>query len=572
MGVDSTRAIWSAESFGCELIDTTVGDLLDHQAATRPDKEALVYRYPEIGLDLRMTYAQLRNEANRIAKGFIATGVKAGDKVAVLATNIPEWVLLEMALPKVGAVLVTVNTNYQKDELEYLLRQADVHTLVLIPDYRGNRYLRSLKSIVPELDSVGDPAHDNVRAAALPTFRRAVLLGSADVPGVLSFGRLLALGEAVSDRELAKRQASVKPNDVSQIQFTSGTTGAPKGAMITHRSTINNARLVALRARLTDADRFVTAMPLFHTAGNVVDQLSMLAMGGTVIKAIAFDAVKMLELIDAEKATVMDAVPTMMIAMLHEPRFVAGEFDVSSLKQILTGGTSIPVSLMEEVHQKWGAKPNIVFGMTEASPIITQTMPDDSFELRSATVGIPMPFTAVNIVDGDGNVAGFGGSGEIKVRGYNVMQGYYKMPEQTAKAIDADGWLSTGDLGSMDENGRVRIVGRIKDMFIRGGENVYPAEVEGYLIRHPKIRQAEIVGVPDAYLGEEGAAFVRLKDGETLTEDELRDWCRAQMSRHKLPKYFRFVDGYPLTPSGKVKKFELRAQLIGELGLDKSGR
>ena len=571
MGIGA-RAIWSAESFGHDLIDTTVGDLLDHQAATRPDKEALVYRYPEIGLDLRLTYAQLRDEANLIAKGLIATGVKAGDNVAVLATNIPEWVLLEMALPKAGAVLVTVNTNYQRDELEYLLKQADVHTLVLIPDYRGNQYLRSLKSIVPELDAIGDPAHDNVRAAALPMFRRAVLLGAADVPGVLSFGRLKALGGAVSDDVLAARQAAVKPNDVSQIQFTSGTTGAPKGAMITHRSTINNARLVALRAGLTDADRFVTAMPLFHTAGNVVDQLSMLAMGGTVIKAIAFDAVKMLELIDREKGTVMDAVPTMMIAMLHEPRFVAGEFDVSSLKQILTGGTSIPVSLMEEVNTKWGAKPNIVFGMTEASPIITQTLPDDSFELRSATVGIPMPFTEVKIVDGDGNVAGFGQSGEIKLRGYNVMQGYYRMAEQTAKAIDAEGWLATGDLGSMDENGRVRIVGRIKDMFIRGGENVYPAEVESYLIRHPKVRQAEIVGVPDAYLGEEGAAFVRLKDGEQLKEEELRDWCRAQMSRHKLPKYFRFVDAYPLTPSGKVKKFELREQLIGELGLGKAAK
>jgi fatty-acyl-CoA synthase len=477
-------------------------------------------------------------------------------------------VLLEMALPKAGAVLVTVNTNLRRDELEYLLRQADVHTLVLMEEHRGNAYLQSLREIVPELDAIEDPVRDEVRSARLPAFRRAVLIGDAERRGLVPCARLAACGQAVSDAALAARQAGVQPCDVSQIQFTSGTTGAPKGALITHHGTINNARLVALRARLGEDDRYLTAMPLFHTAGNVVDQLSMLVTGGTVIKAIQFDARKMLELARSERATVMDAVPTMIIAMLHEQQQRPADHDVSSLRRVITGGTPIPVALMEQVRAAWGAEPTIVFGMTEGSPIVTQTLPEDPFELRSATVGVPLPFTEVRIAGPEGATAALGEAGELLVRGYNVMQGYYAMPEQTAKAIDAEGWLHSGDLASMDERGYVRIVGRLKDMYIRGGENVYPAEVEGFLMRHPKVRQAEVVGVPDAMMGEEGAAVLLLKDGETMTEDELRDHCRRHLSRHKVPKYFRFVEALPLTPSGKVKKFELRAGLVRELGLD----
>jgi fatty-acyl-CoA synthase len=570
MPIIGDKAVWQADTSSCSLLSLTVGDLLDRQAEAFGGREALIYTYPEIGLDLRLTYSQLRNRANRIAKGFMALGVTAGDKVAVLATNVPEWVFLEMALPKAGAVLVTVNTNYQRDELEYLLRQADVHTLVLMKQNRGNDYERSLRSIVPELDAIRDPAREEVRSARLPAFRRAVLIADQPVLGFLPFSWLADNDHAISNEALAKRQAGVTPHDVSQIQFTSGTTGTPKGAMITHHGTINNARLVALRARLTERDRYVTAMPLFHTAGNVVDQLSMLVTGGTVVKAITFDPAKMLELIDREKGTVINAVPTMIIAMLQEPRFQGGEFDVSSLRQVITGGTSIPVSLMEQIKEKWGADPTIVFGMTEASPIITQTLPDDSFELRSATVGTPLPFTEVKIVTEQGDTAPIGEPGEILIRGYNVMKGYYKMPEQTAKAIDSGGWLHSGDLASMDGKGYVRIVGRIKDMFIRGGENIYPAEIENFLMRHPKVRQAALIGVPDPYMGEEGAVFLQLKEGETMTEDEIRDYCRTNLSRHKLPKYFRFLDAYPLTPSGKIKKFELRASIVFEVGLDVS--
>jgi fatty-acyl-CoA synthase len=566
------KSIWAAETLGEQMIDVTVGDLLDGQAEAAPDKEALVYRYPEIGLNLRLTYAAMRDETNRVARGLLALGIRLGDHVALLASNLPEWILLEMALAKIGAVLVTVNTNLRQAELGYVLRQADVHTLVLMDEYRGNDYVKSLKALLPELDTVSDPVNEAVTNAAFPTFRRAILLGERRHSGLLPFSRLSELSPMVPDEALAERQAAVTPRHASQIQFTSGTTGAPKGAIITHHGTINNARFVARRARFGADDRLLSAMPLFHTAGSVIDQLSMLVSGGTVVRAIAFDAAKMLELIDREKATVLNAVPTMILAMLHEPRFQAGEFDTRSLRCVLTAGTPIPVPLMEEVKARWGAEPAIMFGMTEASPIITQTLPDDSFELRSATVGIPLPHTEVKIIDSNGSVVDVGQPGEILVRGYNVMRGYYRMPEETEAAIDADGWLHTGDVATMDERGYVRIVGRLKDMIIRGGENVYPAEVEAFLMRHPSIRQAQVVGVPDSYLGEEAVAVLQLKDGETLTEDDVRGYCRAALARHKVPKYVRFVSEYPQTPSGKVKKFELRAAMIAALGLDADKR
>ena len=424
-------AVWEAETFGEAAIDVTIGDLLDRQAHEHPDREALVYHYPEIGL--RLTYARLRVEANRVAKGLLALGVGRGDHVAVLATNVPEWVLLEMAVAKIGAVLVTVNTNFRQAELEYVLRQADVHTLVLME------------------------AH-------------------------------------------------------------------------------------------------------------------LLVSGGAVIRALAFDPAKMLELIDREKATVLNAVPTMIIAMLREPRGRSGEFGTTSLRAVMTAGAPIPVPLMEQVKAQWGAEPIIMFGMTEASPIVTQTLPEDDFERRSSTVGIPLPHTEVKIVDPDGEVVEVGQPGEILVRGYNVMKGYYRMPEQTAAAIDADGWLHSGDLASMDERGYVRIVGRLKDMIIRGGENIYPAEIEAFLMRHPGIVQAQVVGVPDAYMGEEAVAVLQSKEGATLTEAEVQGYCRANLARPKLPKYVRFVSEYPQTPSGKVKKFELRAAMVAALGLDAGAR
>ena len=564
MAILSDKSIWEAETGGFDLVDVTVGDLLDAQAEQLGERDALVYRYPEIGIDLRLSFRALRERVDAIARGLLALGVNKGDKVAVLATNVPEWLLLELALPKIGAVLVTVNTNVRRSELEYLLRQAEVHTIVCIDEHRGNAYAQTLAELIPELGRVGDAAAEAIASAAFPHLRHAILIGPAQArAGMLPFEGMLAAGLTLEASALRKRQAEVRPDDVSQIQFTSGTTGAPKGAMITHRGTINNARLFGYRAGFRQGDRMVTAMPFFHTAGNVLDVLGLLVHGGTLVKAIQFDPLKMLELVHHERATILHGVPTMLIAMLQHPR--AAEFDCSSLRLVVSGGTPIPVPVLEQVKARFGADPVIGFGMTEAGPMVTGTPAGDSFELKSATVGIPLPHIGVKIVDGAGDVVALGTPGELLVRTFSVMKGYYKMPDKTAEAIDADGWLHSGDLATIDARGYVRIVGRIKDMIIRGGENVYPAEVENFLMRHPAILQAQVVGIPDPYMGEEAAAFVQLREGMQLTEDALRDHCKANMSRHKLPKYFRFVAAFPLTPSGKVKKFELRDGLVAEL-------
>jgi len=564
MAILNNLAIWEAEDEGAQLRELTVGALLDEQAERLGDQEAVVYRYPEQGLELRLGFRELRERVDAVARSLIALGVGAGDKVGVLATNVPEWLLLEFAVQKIGAVLVTVNTNVRRTELEYLLRQAEVHTLFLIAEHRGNNYAQTLVGLVPGLAC----AAAAVASAEFPKLRHAVLIGAGPAAaGFMAFSAFLEAGERIPAEAVKARQAAVKPDDVSQIQFTSGTTGAPKGAMITHRGTLNNARLFGLRAGFRQGDRMVTAMPFFHTAGNVLDVLGLLTYGGTLVKVIQFEPLKMLELVVQERATILHGVPTMLIAMLQHPR--AKEFDPRShLRLVISGGTPIPVPVLEQVKAQFGADPVIGFGMTEASPMVTGTPASDSFELKSATVGRPLPHVGVKVVDGQGQAVPLGTPGELLVRGFGVMKGYYRMPERTAEAIDADGWLHSGDLATLDANGYVRIVGRIKDMIIRGGENIYPAEVETFLMRHPDVLQAQVVGIPDPYMGEEAAAFIQLREGAAPDAAALQEYCRAHMSRHKLPKHFRFVGEYPLTPSGKVKKFELRDRMVAQLAED----
>ena len=567
MAILNNQSHWEAEDEGTQLRELTLGALLDEQAERLGDQEAVVYRYPELGLDLRLTFSELRDRVDDVARGLIALGVGAGDKVAVLATNLPEWLLLEMAVQKIGSVLVTVNTNARRAELEYLLGQAEIHTVFLIPEHRGNPYAETLVGLVPEL---GHPKRglEPVSNAAFTHLRHAVQIGAGTgAPGFLSFDDFLAAGRSVAPEALKLRQQAVRADDVSQIQFTSGTTGAPKGAMITHRGTLNNARLFGLRAGFRQGDRMVTAMPFFHTAGNVLDVLGLLSHGGTLVKVIQFEPLKMLELVVQERATILHGVPTMLIAMLQHPR--AAEFDPRGhLRLVISGGTPIPVPVLEQVKAQFGADPVIGFGMTEASPMVTGTPASDSFELKSATVGRPLPHVSVKVVDSEGQTVPVGTPGELLVRGFGVMKGYYRMPDKTAEAIDLEGWLHSGDMATLDANGYVRIVGRIKDMIIRGGENVYPAEVESFLMRHPSVQQAQVVGIPDPYMGEEAAAFIQLREGATADAAVLETYCRENMSRHKLPKYFRFVTEFPLTPSGKVKKFELRDQLVAQLQQD----
>jgi fatty-acyl-CoA synthase len=567
MAIKGELAHWEAEDFGVDLIDLTLGDLLDQRADELRDKEALVYDYPEIGLELRLTYGQYRDVVNLLAKSLIAFGVERGDNVAVWAPNVPEWIFLQLALAKIGATLVTINTNYRAAEIEYALGQGDISTIFLIEEHRGNNYLDSLYSVAPEIKTINDPLNETLRAASLPRLKRAVLIGKEARQGLSLFSDVMTLAGQVSDAELKARQSSVKPHDVVMMQYTSGTTGFPKGVMLTHHNLINQSRVACTRGDLSGAERYVTAMPLFHIAGSLGGVIYSLYLGCALIPLTSFDPLKNLELLGRQKGTFTFAVPTMLIAMLNHPRFA--EFDLSALRNIYTGATPVPVSLMEQIKEKIGADCSIVFGMTETTGAVTQSFSADNFELKAKTVGLPQPHTSIKIINpGTGETVILGQSGELCSKAFSNMKGYYNMPEKTAETIDEKGWLHSGDLAVMRHDGYINIVGRVKDMIIRGGENIYPAEIEAFLMRHPNIVEAQVVGVPDEFMGEEVCALIRARQGENLTEDEVGEYCKAGISRHKVPKFFRFVESFPLTASGKVKKFELREQLIKEMGLE----
>lgn len=567
LGVNNSKAVWEAEEEDLSLLEITIGDLLDQQAEMFPDIEALVYPYPEIGLSMRLTYRQYQAEANRLAKGLMAIGVEAGQHVAVWATNVPQWALLQSAVAKVGGILVTVNTNYRASELEYVLRQGDVNTLFMISAYRDNNFLDAIYKVAPELKSLNDPSTERLHAEKLPELKRVVLIDSNPQPGLLPYDQVLEMGNNVSDSELKARQERVSPQDVAQMQFTSGTTGFPKGVQMTHYGMVNNARLSNPRLDFKQGDRLVTPMPFFHVAGSVLGLIGPIAAGATLIPLITFDSGKQLELIDKERATHSAGVPTMLIAILNHPNF--DSYDLSSLRNVGSGGSPVPVSLMEQVNSRMGCEVWIIYGMTESSCSTTFSLMHDEPALKIGTVGVPIAHASVKIVNPqNGETVGFGERGELCIRGFMVMKGYYKMPEKTTETIDAEGWLHSGDLATMNERGYINIVGRVQDMVIRGGENIFPAEIEAFLMRHPKVADAQIIGVPDAFMGEEVVALLRLKQDESCSEDEIRAYCRAGISRQKIPKYFRFVSEFPLTASGKVKKFELRNQLIKELGLE----
>ncbi len=568
MAIAANESRWTAESEGIELLDLTVGQLLDRQAEQFAEREAVVYRYPEIGIDIRWTFAGLRDECDRLAKGLIALGIERDRKVAVLAPNIPEWILLEMALARIGAIMVTVNPGYRKDELAYVLEQSEADTLFIVDTYRDNAFVAILNELMPALDA-GGPAAMPANAKRFPSLRHLVLLGGTSAPGFMTFAKVVAGGSATTDAALRERARSVHPEDVAQIEYTSGTTRFPKGAMLTHHAIVNNAWLVAQRVQLTAADRYVTPMPLFHAAGCILCVLGNLVAGSTLIMGISFQAAKMLELIQAESGTIFMGTPPMFIAMLEDPRFQSGELVPTTLSMVITGGTPIPVPLMEEIKAKWGADPMIGMGMTECSPMITFTLPVDSFEMKSATVGRPLAHTEVKIIDpATGHTTAIGEQGELLIRGYCLMRGYYRLPEKTTEAIDVEGWLHSGDLATLDRDGTMRIVGRVKDMIIRGGENIYPAEVEGILLRHAAIAEAQVVGVRDRIMGEEVVAFIRLRDGANVSAEDIRAWSRTNMSRFKVPKHVRFVDAFPTTASGKVRKVELRDAIARELDVD----
>ncbi|WP_127555915.1 AMP-binding protein [Saccharospirillum alexandrii] len=544
---------WWPATDGASLTDETLGSLLDAQAERFKDHTAAVFVDTRTDVETRWTYGELKVATERLARALIGWGVNRGDHVAVMSPNRAEWILLEYALARMGAVLVTVNPSLQERELDYLLTQGRINYLIFADTFRKQDLASMLEGM---MSGAGMRGQRGVASPNYPDLKGLCAFDSG-VNGALSFSVLETMADEVSPEDLQRHQAAVKPNDVMQIQYTSGTTGKPKGAMLSHYSTVNNARLMSQRGGFRSDDVLLSAMPLFHTAGCVCNIMGMLACGGCVVVLDDFEPGAVLAQWEHHAATIINGVPTMYSRMMTHSDFARRRTD--GLRLAFMGGTSIPPSLMQQVCDATGAQPMIIMGMTECSPIITQTDPDDPFDVRIATAGIPLPHTEVRIVDPDkGDPVGWGEKGELCIRGYLLTRGYFDMPEKSAETIDADGWLHSGDLAVLEKTGHLRIVGRLKDMIIRAGENVFPVEIEEFLLEHPAISQAQVVGVPDPDLGEQIFAFVLPAGDARLTADEIRDFCRANIARHKIPKYIHALSAFPMTSNGKIQKFALR--------------
>ncbi|WP_136526696.1 AMP-binding protein [Geomonas ferrireducens] len=544
-------------------INLTVGALLDDIAGKFPDNEALIY----VERGLRYTWREFNERCRQVAKGLLRLGVKKGDHLAIWAYNVPEWVTLQFATAKIGAVLVTVNTSYKSAELEYLLRQSDSRVLFMVQGFKDTNYVETLSSVVPELATSKPGELSN---ATLPCLQHVVFIGDGAPDGMINFEKIVELGRDVSDAELAAVEATLHVNEVINMQYTSGTTGFPKGVMLTHHNVINNGFNIGECMRFTENDRLCIPVPFFHCFGCVLGVMACVTHGTTMVPVEIFDPLKVLQAIEKERCTAVHGVPTMFIAELEHPRFQ--EFDLTSLRTGIMAGSNCPIEVMRRVIRDMHASEiTIAYGQTESSPVITQTRTDDPIELKVSTVGRVLPNVELKIVDIETSAElPPGKQGELCTRGYLVMKGYYKMPEETAKAIDTDGWLHTGDLAVMDENGYCKITGRIKNMIIRGGENIYPREVEEFLYTHPKISDIQVYGVPDRKYGEQVMAAVVLKQGCEMTEEEVKEFCRGRIANYKIPKYVRFVDSYPMTASGKIQKFKLREMAIRELQLEEN--
>ncbi|MDY7103719.1 MAG: AMP-binding protein [Actinomycetota bacterium] len=508
--------------------------MLRDAAAQAPDRLALVEGIPDAGARRRWTYAELLDDSERVARALLAR-FEPGERVAVWANNIPEWELLELGAGLAGIVLVTVNPAYRASELSYVLRQSRASGLFLVPEVRGNPMLRWLDDVRPDLPEL----HEVIRLDQWDDFRAG---GSPDT----------AL-------------PAVAPDDPAQIQYTSGTTGFPKGAHLHHRGIANNARFTATLLEMSDADAWVNPAPMFHTAGCVAGALCPLSMRATHVLVETFDPALVLELCESERGTVLFGVPTMLIAVLEHPDVATR--DLSALEKVISGGATVPAELVRRIESILGVRFTIVYGQTEASPVMTQVPLDASAEDKAETIGVAHPCQEIAILSPEtGEPVPFGEIGEICGRGYNVMLEYFEMPERTAETIDADRWLHTGDLGTMDDRGYLRIEGRLKDMIIRGGENIYPREIEELLFTHPDVADVAVVGVPDDRWGEEVAAVVRRLPGTEIDETALRSFVRDRLAAYKAPRRWAFVDELPLTPSGKIQKYVLREQLEkGEL-------
>lgn len=540
----------------------TVGQMMDKTVEKYPDVEALVHREA----DVRYTYKEFKDECVRLAKGLMALGVHRGDHIAMWATNVPQWVITQFGSCRMGAVMVTVNTNYKLFELEYLLKQSDSTTLMLIQGTKDADYVDMIYQLCPELKE-SQPGRLNSKK--LPMLKNVIFLGKERYPGMYTWDDVLEMGEIIENQEFLGRQASLKPTDVVNMQYTSGTTGFPKGVMLTHINLVGNAYSIADCMSFGPKDRLCIPVPMFHCFGCVLGTLSCVSAGTTMVPLESFNPVKVLETIEAEKCTAVHGVPTMFITELQILK--EKSYDVSHLRTGIMAGSPCPIDIMKQVVEVMGMKEIVItYGQTEAAPGITMTRTSDTIERRVTTVGKVLPGIEMKIIDPEtGETLVSGMQGEICAKGYNVMKGYYKMPEATNATIDQDKWLHTGDLGIIDEEGYLKITGRSKDMIIRGGENIYPREIEEFLYTHPKVKDVQVVGVPSEKYGEEVMAMICLHEGEYATEEEIKDFCVNKIARYKIPRYVSFVKEYPTTASGKIQKYRLREMAIKELNLEK---
>ena len=535
--------------------EDTIGKFLEEMVKKDPNREFMVY--PD--RDLRFTYSEFNERVNLFSKGLLEIGLVPGDHLGIWARNIPDWLTVAFATAKIGVVLVTVNTAYKSHELDYVIKQSDMKVLAIIDGFRDVDYVQTVYELIPELKS---HERGKLKSKNFPFLKNVIYLGQEKHRGMYNSNELMLLGKHGNEEEFQKIKSSRNNEEVINMQYTSGTTGFPKGVMLTHRNILNNGYYIGERQKLSEKDRVCLPVPLFHCFGIVLGVLAVVTHGGTLIMVEIFDPLLVLAAVQKERATALYGVPTMFIAEFTHPMF--DMFDLSSLRTGIMAGSPCPIEAMKKVMEDMNmSEVTIAYGLTEASPVFTQTSVDDPIEKKVETVGTSMPHIEVKIIDPNtGETLEPYQNGEIICRGYNVMKGYYKMPEMTAEAIEKNGWLHSGDLATVDNEGYYTIVGRIKDMIIRGGENIYPREIEEFLYTMPGIRDVQVVGIPDEKYGEIVGAFIILEEKYTITEEDVRDYSMTKIARYKVPKHVFFVEEFPLTASGKIQKFKLKEMAV----------
>ncbi len=548
------------------LIGRTIGEMFDEIANKYPDNDAIV----SIHQNQRYTYRQLQSAVNRAAKGFIALGLKKGDRLAIWATNISEWIISQFATAKAGIIMVNINPAYRTHELEYALRQSETQALLLLDRFKTSDYVQMFYEVCPE---ARESRPGQISSQKLPFLKTAVILRGERQPGMYTWDDVMKMGDELPDDVLIEIQEDLDFDDPVNIQYTSGTTGFPKGVVLTHHNLVNNGYFIGECMKFTDKDRLCIPVPFYHCFGMVLSNLACMTHGAAmVLPAEYFDPVSTMAAVEKERCTALHGVPTMFVAELEHPDF--SKYDFSSLRTGIMAGSPCPIEFMKKVSTLMNMKEVVItYGQTEASPGITMSSTNDPLERRVSTVGKPMPHTEMKIVDPKtGKMMPKGDTGEICARGYAIMRCYYNNPVATDQAVDKEGWLHTGDLGILDEEDYCKITGRLKDMVIRGGENIYPREIEEFLYTHPAISDVQVIGVPDLKYGEELMAWVKLKEGQKVAPDDIKAFCKGKIAHYKIPRYIKFVDGFPMTVTGKIQKYKMREESIKELGLEEVAR